>query len=220
MKRVLTVLWFLMAVPAYGQTIVQSNAVTNNAAHTSLTVPFTSNPTAGDLIDVMVQVNSTTVTITAADTCANTFMQIISQNSNDNTQREVRFYAKNIAGCGADSVTLTYSASVPFSRVLISEISGLDTTSPLDQSISSNGAGVSLSVPSVTTTAASEILIACGNTSVTSTGTAGTGYTIYLSQSAFCEDQVVSTTGNYAATATESMTGNWIMTLASYKVSG
>jgi hypothetical protein len=127
------------------------------------------------------------------------------------------YYAPNIAA-GANTITITFSASTPCTDVRAAEYSGILTASPFDvQSSATSTTGTALSSSTATTTAASELLV--GSLYVFSTPTAGAGWTNRVTSGGgnILEDQIVNSTGTYAATGTQSSSGWWIAQMATFK---
>jgi glucose/arabinose dehydrogenase len=126
------------------------------------------------------------------------------------------FYAKNITG-GGNRVTVTFATAISsFGAIYIHEYAGVDKVSPLDVSTSAIGMSRAMSSGSVTTTNASDLLFGAGASS-SSVTRAGSGWTSRSSASGNrTEDRNVTTTGSYAATATQN--GNaWVMQLVAFK---
>jgi hypothetical protein len=126
------------------------------------------------------------------------------------------FYAKNIAG-GSNTVTVTFASAVnSFGTIYIHEYAGIDKASPLDVSKSAIGTGRAMSSGSVTTTNASDLLFGAGASRNTVTK-AGSGWTTRSAASGNrTEDRNVTTTGSYAATATQNGSA-WVMQLVAFK---
>jgi hypothetical protein len=102
----------------------------------------------------------------------------------------------------------------------IHEYAGLDPKSPLDQV----GAASALSgtvevIPAVTTTSARELIF--GYTAVDHNSVAGAGFTARMDNDGnTSEDKVVSTTGNYDVTFTQSTSGAWIALMTTFRAAG
>ena len=115
------------------------------------------------------------------------------------------YYAKNIkaAAAGANTVTVQFSAAVPFADVRVAEYSGLDPVNPLDTSASASGSGSTTSSGNLTTSAANELIFGAGyTTSLFLGGTNGfTSRIITPVDGDIAGDKVAGTPGTYAATA-------------------
>jgi hypothetical protein len=136
------------------------------------------------------------------------------------------YYAKSTAG-GANSLTLTFSGGNTYLLVAVAEVSGLDTSAPLDQSAfrESLTATAAWSSATVTTTAAKEYLFAwaaseAGNASCSG---AGSGWTIESQTNdpagaTVCGmDRIVSASGSYQASVTASKVQNYAMEIVTFR---
>jgi hypothetical protein len=115
-------------------------------------------------------------------------------------------------------VTVTFNQAAAFVDVRVLEYSGLDTANPLDKAVGVAGSGTSASSGSATTTAANELIFGAGMTLGRFTG-AGTGFSsriITNPDADLAEDETVSSTGSYSATASGSSSG-WVMQMATFK---
>ena len=104
------------------------------------------------------------------------------------------------------------------SDVRVLEYSGLDTVNPLDVTAGAAGSGTAASSGAATTTAAAELIFGAGMTTTKFSG-AGTGFIsrIITSPDAdIAEDQTVSATGSYSATATAT-SSHWVMQMATFR---
>ncbi|HSX34101.1 MAG TPA: hypothetical protein VLF62_00465 [Candidatus Saccharimonadales bacterium] len=112
---------------------VQGNIMSNDVAGTTAPVAFPVNVTAGNFIVVAISWDTTpTQSFSCADTRGSTYTNIGTVwNDATNTQGMSICYAPNITG-GANTVTVTFGASVNFRRVVVSEYSGVATSNPVD----------------------------------------------------------------------------------------
>lgn len=221
----------LWALPA-GAVIAQVQKVGinggNNGATTTVTCAFASNNAAGNLIVVGGGDAGATSghTLSVSDSLGNTYTAAQSNFTGTNNNVLSLWYAANILA-GANTVTVTVSASGFDHYCWAAEYSGVVTATPLDQSVT----GVNISTTSftsrnVTTTQASELLIGwsmSGNGSATAS--AGAGWTLqasttFGSQSPAWEDQIVSATGAFAATFTYSAAVSGLDAIATFKAAG
>ncbi|MGC2181709.1 MAG: IPT/TIG domain-containing protein [Terriglobales bacterium] len=134
--------------------------------------------------------------------------------------RQSIYYAKNIVG-GSNTVTVTFNQAAAFVDVRVLEYSGLDTVSPLDKTAGAAGSGTSASSGAATTTSANELIFGAGMTTTHFTG-AGSGFIsriITVPDADIAEDQTVSSTGSYSATA-PATSSKWVMQIASFRASG
>lgn len=135
-------------------------------------------------------------------------------------------YAKNINGSAADTITLTLNG-LGYPTLSIIEISGADTSSPLDLHESGTASGTS--TPSFTTSGstavANEISIGeIGNSAglgINLTPVAGYTETYDDFTSGFCgleqAYKIVSVTGTQTYSATASLSPDWSMCITTYK---
>lgn len=180
------------------QAVVSGQVAAKNAGTASSTTQaFASNVTAGNLIFVIVGWNGVATVSSVADgALGNTYTQTDAKQAWASADNVQGFYAKNING-GACTITVTLSVtSVSYLEVYQMEISGSDTTAPLDAHNTSSGTGTDPASGNLVTGTANEIIVGyCTNR------TAGAGYT---SDSTFDDNQlehkVVSSTGTYTAT--------------------
>jgi prepilin-type N-terminal cleavage/methylation domain-containing protein len=196
---------------------------------TTVTVPQTN--TAGDLIVAyVVWDNRDTANVT--DSNGNTYVAVSpavpwmgGKSGNANASAQV-FYAKNVPG-GNNIITATFSTPVgpggpkPFGLLYVTEYSGIDKTNPLDVTGSANGMGTGqFSSGTVTTTNANDVLVGLGASQdiVTAPGTNYIARLIYPQdpQGNIVEDQNLTSTGTYAATATHNGT-TWVMQIVAFR---
>ena len=202
---------------------VQSNSASpNNSSLSTLSVALNSAQAAGDFNVVAVGWGSTTVGISSVtDTKGNTYTLAFGPTVVSSVGSTSIYYAKNIvaAAAGANHLTVTFSAAVPFPDVRVAEYSGISTTSPVDVTVAGNGTGTTSSSGSVTTTNANDLLVG-SNWVLSGTTGAGSGFTqrqISGWDGDILEDEVVSATGSYTATAPISPSAAWIMQLVAFR---
>ena len=164
---------------------VQSKSLSAPGTATTIAVTWTSNTTTGNLICLFVTYLSSTVTVSSvADSQTNTYTQVdFDDNTNGRTDRTYTFYAKNITGGATPTVTVTFSGSVN-ATLIVHEVSGCDTSSPLDQhkivppGYFSSTSTDALSTGNVTTTTDGQYIWGVNSSlGYTSTFVAGTNYT-------------------------------------------
>jgi IPT/TIG domain len=198
-------------------TFVQVNAATPSAPSASVAVTYPLAQTAGNLNVVAVGWNDTTSTVsTISDTRGNTYTLAVGPTTGTGLRQSI-YYAKNIAG-GSNTVTVTFNQAAAFVDVRVLEYSGLDTANPLDQATGAAGTGTLANSGAVSTTSASELIFGAGMTSSHYTG-AGSGFITRIitnPDADIAEDQVVSSTGSYSATAPAS-SSKWVMQVATFR---
>jgi hypothetical protein len=200
--------------------LVQKNFLSQSSASTA-SVNFSSAQGAGDLNVVVIGWigSASNAPSSVSDSENNTYTLAVGPTRYGGLAEAI-YYAANIkaASAGSNSVTVTMNGSVSYLDVQTTEYSGIVTSNPLDGAIGSGGTALAMSSGSVTTSNANDLLIGDVylNGGVTSVGS---GYTLRQTTNfgSILEDEVVSATGNYAATATQGSAGNWIMQVAAFK---
>jgi len=203
-------------------TFVQVNSATPQTPQTTVTVPFKSAQTAGNLNVVVVGWNDSTAAVSnITDTKGNIYSLAVGPTVQTGVSTQAIYYAKNIVAAAANgnSVTVTFSPAANYPDIRIAEYSGLDTASPLDVSVGAQGNSATSSSGAVTTTNANDLLIGANLIQTGTTG-AGSGFTsrIITPQDAdILEDRIVTATGSYSATAPISPAAQWIMQIVAFK---
>jgi hypothetical protein len=214
----------LTAAPPPTVGFVQVNA-TLPASGQTLTVTFALAQSAGDLNVVVVGWNDTTATVSSVtDTKGNVYTLAAGPTVVTGILTQSVYYAKNIApaAAGANTVTLKFSAIANYPDVRIAEYTGLDRNNPLDAAASATGNSATSDSGALTTTNANDLLVGA-NTVASSTSAAGTGYTrriITNPDADILEDEIVSSTGSYHATAVLARADVWIMQVVAFRASG
>jgi hypothetical protein len=205
-----------------GIALVQSGAAPGSGVP-SISVPFASANTAGNLIIAAVRMSTTSQTVTITDSAGNLYTDAVAQSQTTDGHQVHVFYAKNIAG-GGNTVTATFSSTNNHPWLAIYEYSGLSATSPLDRAAHAQGSSSApTSGATATTVSANELVFAAVGlpASYTGTVTAGSGYALRqqdtTSSRAANEAAVVSSTGSYAGTFGLSATTNWSAVVATFK---
>src|SRR5438034_11723784 len=103
---------------------------------TTETITFTSNITAGNLIVVVVAWQTTLSTLTSVSD-ATTNYTLIDTVSEGTLGSLATLYLKNVPG-GATTLTATWGADPGFGYLAAHEVSGCDTTAPLDQHVTNS----------------------------------------------------------------------------------
>lgn len=232
MKRTLLLITLIMLVVACGVqqpeavgsvsqplSFIQSRGASNVTSASSVALAFTSNELAGDLNVVFVGWNNTTAHInTLTDSRGNAYVLAAGPTANGSNATQAAYYAKNVIA-GSNTVTVTFSATVPWPDLRILEYAGLDTVNPFDVAASAVGTSTSPSSGNATTTAANDLLVASDYVADATTAD-GAGYTERLKTvpySDIVEDKTAGAAGTYSATCTTT-TGWWIMQLLAFKV--
>jgi hypothetical protein len=221
--------WLLLPALAEGQVgVVQVNSNPYLFIYTdTVVVPFTAAQTAGNLNAVVIGWNDTSDMIASVvDTNGNTYAlaagtfatSLPAPGASQEGVSQVIYYAKNIKA-GANTVTVTFNHSTGKQSVRVVEYSGLDQTNPLDTSGGNLGTSVPDSGP-VTTNSANDLLFGAGTITTVFTDS-GPGFVTRLLNgfSDIIEDQFVTATGTYNATATFTA-GAWVMQLVAFRQAG
>jgi len=201
---------------------VQVNSATPQTSQSTVTVPYTQAQGAGDLNVVAIGFNNATSTITNVTDSAGNVYQLAAPLTTKSGFSQAIYYAKSIkaAAAGANSVTVTFSAAVPFADVRVAEYSGLSQTNPLDTSASAGGTGTTASSGNLTTAGANEVIFGAGVTSsLFEGGTNGfTSRIITPTDGDIAGDEFVGARGTYAATAHVADSGAiWIMQAVAFR---
>jgi glucose/arabinose dehydrogenase len=202
------------ATPAH----VQSRANEINSG-TVNSLAFGQPNTGGNLVVVYV-VWTSTANVTVSDTNGNSYAAAAPvKRWNNNAWSSQVFYAKN-AAAGANTVRATFGGSVgPSAIIYIHEYSGMDKADPLDVSSAAIGSGSAANSGSANTTTANDLIFGAGASEFQITAP-GSGFTSRRSEFGnLTEDRTVSSTGSYAATATQSGPA-WVMHLVAFRGEG
>jgi hypothetical protein len=204
-----------------GIAYVQSNAALPQTPQTTVSVTYTAAQAAGDLNVVLVGWwDTTSHVLSVTDTRGNAYSAALAPTTQAVAGTHVIYYAPNVATAtaGTNTVTVTFDAAVQYPDVRIAEYSGVATTSPVDVAVGAGGSSATASSGAVTTTNANDLLVA-GNFVSSHTTAAGTGFTSRLitdPDGSIIEDQVVSATGSYSATASLT-SAPWVMQMVAFK---
>ena len=201
---------------------VQVASATPSGTQSSVKVTFSQTQTAGDLNLVAVGWNDTSATVqSVTDSVGNTYVLAAGPLKGTALTQSI-YYAKNILA-GSTTVTVTFSKGAVSPDVRILEYKGLSTTAPLDVTAGASGTSGSnalVSSGSATTTSANELIFGAGITSG-AFSKAGTSFKaeVITAEGDIAEDEVVSATGSYSATASLGAYGSqkWIMQMVTLK---
>ncbi len=211
----------LQASPA-AISFVQGNYADPQAALTTVAVPFTAAQTAGNLNVVVVAWKDSTTTVRQiTDSKGNTYALAVGPTVISGAASQSIYYAKNIAAAaaGSNSVTVAFSTSAKNPDVRIAEYNGADTSSPVDVTAASSGNGRTCNSGSANTTNATDLILGADVALAITTGP-GTGFTkrvLSSPQGNIVEDQSVTATGAYSATAPLLPSGRWIMQMVALR---
>jgi fibronectin type 3 domain-containing protein len=202
-------------------TFVQSAYATPQTPQGSVSVKFSAAQQSGDLNVVVVGWNDSTATVgTVTDSSGNAYRLAVGPTVQAGTATQAIYYAANVvsATAGANTVQVSFTSAAIYADVRILEYSGIDPNNPLDVVASAAGTGTTSSTPAVTTTYANDLLVGA-NLVQALTLSPGAGYTtrmITAPDGDIVEDQIVTATGSYSASA--AIAGQpWIMQLAAFR---
>jgi fibronectin type 3 domain-containing protein len=210
-----------VAAPAY----VQGNSADPQGSFTTTQVKFNGAQAAGNLNVIAVGWNNTTSTVVSVvDSKGNPYALAVGPTSYPGVLSQSIYYAKNIvaAAAGSNTVTVTFSASTAYPDIRIAEYSGINGANPVDVTAVGTGTSTAAATASVTTTNASDLLVAA-NMVATYTTSAGVGFTLRIRSATdgdILEDRLVSTIGSYAGTSTLSSSGGWVMQMVAFRSAG
>ena len=202
-------------------TYVQGNNSDPQASETSVNVTYTAAQAAGDLNVIAVGWNDSTATVSSVtDTKGNVYTRAVGPTAISGLESQSIYYAKNIAAAaaGANSVTVTFSVAAAFPDIRILEYNGADPTNPVDVTAAASGDSATSSSGAVTTTNATDLIFGANIVQTSTTGP-GTGFTSRMLTSPdgdIAEDEMVTATGSYSATAALT-SGQWIMQMVAFR---
>jgi YD repeat-containing protein len=200
---------------------VQSNYNATFTSISSITATYTTAQSAGDLNVVAISWEGSAGSVQSiTDSMGNTYAIAVGPTADSGTASETIYYAKNITAASANSntITITFASAVPHPDLRIAEYSGISTSSPLDVTAGATSTGTSMSSGSATTTNANDLIVGANVVAHSTTGP-GSGFTErqLTSHDDIFEDEIVSTTGSYSATAPQDTSGWYVMQMAAFK---
>lgn len=189
-------------------------------------VTVSTNPGSGSILLVMLASENNSATITLTGTLGETFTQINAASCAGTVHKMVAFWGLTTSS-GQDTLTATWSTAATFRWMSVKEVTGLNTSAPVDQAncTAINASSASWDSGNITTTVANTILIAGANSDSSGTVfTAGTGYA-RLSQnlgsdSMAIEDKILSSTATDSGNITLGVGSTGIMNVVALKQAG
>jgi outer membrane protein assembly factor BamB len=213
-------LYALKFGPAPAPSFVQVNSVTPQSSLSQVSVSYQAAQTAGNLNVVAIGFTDATATITSVTDTAGNVYQVAAPLTTGSGFTQAIYYAKNINGAAAgNSVTVKFSASVPYPDIRVLEYHGLDTVNPLDTSASAVGTSAPTSSGNLTTSGPNELVVGAGYTSgVFTGGTNGLVSRIITPiDSDIAGDKLVATAGVTSATASQQFSAIWVMQAVAFR---
>jgi hypothetical protein len=203
-------------------TYVQGNFGTPQTAESTVKVAYTVAQVAGDLNVVVVGWNDSTAVVSAVtDSSGNTYTRAVGPTVQSGYASQSIYYAKNIASAaaGTNSVTVTFASAATNPDIRIIEYKGADPSNPVDVTAASSGNSASSSSGSATTTNSTDLIFGANlvQTSTTGAGSGFTGRLMTTPDGDIAEDEMVTATGSYSATAPASPSGEWIMQMVAFR---
>jgi hypothetical protein len=122
------------AVAAAAPQYIQGEYAVPQTPQTSVTVPYSSAQTAGDLNVVVVGWNDSVKQVSSlSDSMGNVYQLAVGPTVTGGLSQSI-YYAKNIAAANAaaNAVTVTFSGLASYPDIRILEYSGIDTVNPVD----------------------------------------------------------------------------------------
>jgi hypothetical protein len=191
---------------------VASNAASGSPS--TLSLAFSANTNAGDLILVAFDYSTAATPSSVTDSQGNVFTAVGNQLTSPGGVRSRVYYAKNIKG-GADTVTVILTASSSWLELYLTEYSGLDLTNPIDAQASASGGAGAVSSGNATTNYAGDVIYGfCIGDWACSAGSGFTGRSTFNGN--LIEDEMAGNPGSYAATG--SATKGWTMQMLALKL--
>jgi prepilin-type N-terminal cleavage/methylation domain-containing protein len=210
----------------FGQFMQIAQTYNSGGGNSSVSVSFSSNNTAGNLIIVSVDWwtepgNATSVVTSVTDSNGNAYTNAVGPIYDASPSGNQLWYAKNING-GANTVTVHFSPNISADEgnsgeaLQILEYAGLNTSTPLDATSSMTGIGTSVHSDFATTHFANELIFGYGNSGPEINP--GAGFTERLNSGAgeSDEDMTVTSIGSYQAIFSADFSVPWAALLATF----
>ena len=201
-----------------GVQLVQNNFNGNESATASLSVTFTASNTAGNVLVVSATAARPARTLSISDSAGDTFVQAYGPINDPAQDVDMTVWYVQSARGGVNTVTITPPANSAL-EIHVSEWSGMPANVVVDQTSSATGNGTAVSSGAATTTANGELVF--GEAWVNNTAAAGSGFTaLSLINGDLDEYQVQPSAGSVATTFTQSVSGQWLAIMVTFKPAG
>jgi Chitobiase/beta-hexosaminidase C-terminal domain/Fibronectin type III domain len=201
-------------------TFVQQSYADPQTPQAKVTVRYAGVQVAGDLNVVIVGWNDSTAAVgTVTDSGGNTYRLAAGPTVIAGTASQAIYYAANIAGSAANTVTVSFTSAAIYPDIRVLEYSGIDPANPLDVTAAGTGNSALSVSPAVTTTYANDLIVGANLVLQTTIGP-GSGFTtrvITNPDSDIVEDRIVTAIGSYSASAPLNPPAPWIMQLAAFR---
>jgi len=203
---------------------VQGKYATPQTPQTTVSVTFTAAQVAGDLNVVVVGWNdSTAVVNTVTDKSGNTYTLAVGPTVSSDSLSQSIYYANNIASsvAGVNAITVTFATPAASPDIRILEYSGADPNNAVDVVAASTGNSATSTSGAAITNSPIDLLFGANMVYTYTTGP-GSGFRLRISTSPdgdIAEDQLVTATGSYSASAPLGEAGPWIMQMVAFRAS-
>jgi len=210
-----------VAQQALSISFVQINYATPQTAQSTVSVPYKSAQTAGNLNVVVVGWNDTTATVTSiTDTSGNQYRLAVGPTKRTTLLTQSIYYAANIApaAANANSVKVTFSVPATWVDMRVVEYAGIDPVNPVDVVSAASGRSSTSSTPAVATTNANDLLVSA-NTLTSLATNSGSGWTkrvITQPDGDLLQDKTVAAVGSYNSTS-PMYGGDWVMQMVAFR---
>src|SRR5579884_2826435 len=195
--------------------LIQDATNGSESSLAKLSVAFPSANTAGDFLIITGTAARPRSTLTISDTAGDSFVSALGPVS-DPSQDVTAYiwYVANAKG-GPNTVTITPTGGADALELHISEWSGINPVSPLDQTSSATGSGTSISSGAQTTTRNGELIY--GYTFPNGSSSPGSGFTgLSFVDGDWDEYEIQPVAGSVASTFTQSPATNWFAAMATF----
>lgn len=216
MRRFLLInyLALLLAPTAAAQHVQSTGTGFQSASSTTIQLAFSGSVVTGNMIFVSVHSENQDAS-SCSDNQSNTYTPVAASVTYFDVARARQFYALNVTG-GSVTVTCTFAGSAPWRAMVIGEY---ENATAIAQTNTGTGASGTLTSGNITTTVADALLIGAGDTWDSNTFGAGTNYTIRITSGPIgLEDRIVSATGTYNATMTQTANLNWFIRVVAFEL--
>ncbi len=197
---------------------MQGAFATPQTPQSTVTVNFPASQKAGNLNVVIVGWNDTTASVSSVtDSRGNSYLLAVGPTRSGTAVSQSIYYAKSIAA-GDSTVTVRFSQPARFVDIRVLEYSGVDTAAPLLASATGAGVGTASSTDNLSASA-TKVLLVAGNVVTSGTSAPGSGYTkrmITYPDGDIAQDRVAAA-GQYAASASLTYSGTWVMQVVAFK---
>ncbi len=189
---------FSIAASTPSITLAQVTAKQASSSASSLAISFSSATTAGNLIVIGFDYDTSASFQSITDTQGNTYVEAGSELTSPGGARSRFYYAKGIKG-GADTITIRLASRSTFIEAYLAEYAGADPANPIDAQAGAAGSASTASSGTAATTGAGDKIVGyCVGDNACNVGSGFTARNTLNHN--LLEDMTAATPGNYAAT--------------------